>query len=319
MSWDQSLKLLAANGFTAIVPNIAWGGSASYPSKVLPVSDIVAQRGDQIAQCLEAAHKAGLQVHVWKVNWNMGWSSPKEFVEQMKRDGRTQVRFDGTSKEPWLCPSHPANQQLEIDSMVEIASNYDVDGIHFDYIRYPDQDYCFCPGCRERFEDSIGQKVANWSADVRKDQAIRAKWLDFRRANITKVVSEVSRLARAKRPGIKISAAVFRDWPTDRDAVGQDWKLWCEKGYVDFVCPMDYTPLNSQFESQVTGQKTWAGNTPVYPGIGLSTWQSRDPVKVIEQIQITRKHNAGGFMIFEYDAIEAEQVLPLLGLGVTRR
>ena len=41
---------------------------------------------------------------------------------------------------------------LERDAMLEVATNYDVDGIHFDYIRYPASDHCYCDGCRTRFE-----------------------------------------------------------------------------------------------------------------------------------------------------------------------
>mgnify|MGYP000700577408 CR=1 FL=1 len=35
----------------------------------------------------------------------------------------------------------------------------------------------------------------------------------------------------------------------DRDTIGQDWKLWCDRGYLDFVCPMDYTASSAQFRS----------------------------------------------------------------------
>ena len=74
-----------------------------------------------------------------------------------------------------------------------------------------------------------------------------------------KNVSEtVRREAKKIKPGIKISAAVFNNWAADRDGVGQDWKLWCEKGYVDFVCPMDYTPSNGSFENMVVKQVQWA-------------------------------------------------------------
>ena len=51
MTWDQAIKELADNGFTAIFPNMLWGGSAFYQSDVLPVAPEVATRGDQIAQC----------------------------------------------------------------------------------------------------------------------------------------------------------------------------------------------------------------------------------------------------------------------------
>ncbi len=319
MSWDEAIKHLADNGFTAILPNMVWGGVAFYHSKILPAYKGLAEKGDQIELCLAACRKYGLECHVWKVNYNMGWATDEAFVEKMRSRGRVQVSFDGSVNERWLCPSHPENQRLEIASLLEIARQYDVDGLHFDYIRYPGRDGCFCDGCRRRFEDAIGQKIEQWPSDVREDPGLEEKWLDFRRQQITSVVAAVAAQARQIRPGIKISAAVFRNWPVDRDVVGQDWKLWCDRGYLDFVCPMDYFDSSATFERAVVNQMEWAGAVPCYPGIGLSVW--RDPAdiaKLIEQIDSTRRHRTGGFTVFNYGAREAREILPLLGKGLTR-
>ncbi len=319
INWDEAIRRLAENGFTAILPNMLWGGAAFYASKVLPVAPQVASRGDQIAQCLAACRKHGIQIHVWKVNWNLGQAAPKEFVDKLRSEGRLQASSSG-KEERWLCPSHPDNQALEIASMVEVARDYDVDGIHFDYIRYPDGDHCFCARCKERFQRSTGLKVQSWPKDVLADGPVRQAWLDWRRGNITAVVKAVSERARAIRPGVKISAAVFSNWAADRDGVGQDWKLWCEKHYVDFVCPMDYTPSNGSFENMVAKQMKWANGTPCYPGIGVSASSSHFGVdRVIDQINITRRHNTGGFVIFNYGAAESKDLLPKLGLGITSK
>ena len=119
---------------------------------------------------------------------------------------------------------------------------------------------------------------------------------------------------------MKVSAAVFLNWPRDRDSVGQDWKLWCEKGYLDFVCPMDYTPHNSAFEGIVSQQVQWAGKVPCYPGIGLSCWTPPDDlVSLIEKIQITRRLKTGGFTIFDYSPAATRKVVELCGRGITRK
>lgn len=317
-TWDEAIKQLHDCGFTAILPNMLWGGTAYYRSSVLPVYDEFGKKGDQIDACLAACRKYGVECHIWKVNWNMSSRVPAEFVANMRDARRVQVGRNGEVKERWLCPSHPENQKLEIEAMLEVARNYAVDGIHFDYIRYPDGDHCFCDGCRERFETFLGHRVANWPDDCGKDGPDRQAWLDFRRSNINTVVRTVAEEARKIRPGIKISAAVFRNWPVDRDGVGQDWKLWCDNGWLDFVCPMDYTESNATFRNQVRAQVEFAGKVPVYPGIGLSCWSDpQDVVKLVEQIEICRKFGTGGFTIFQYDA-RMESVLPMLHLGATR-
>jgi len=318
MTWDEAIKTLADNGFTAIMVNMLWGGVAYYDSHVLPVAPEVAVQGDQLAACVAACKKYGVQCHVWKVNWNMSARTPAEFLAKMQREGRTQVAYDGTPEPSWLCPSNPMNQQLEIDAMVEVATQYDVDGIHFDYIRYPNVDYCFCAGCRARFEAAIGKTITNWPADARNDPVIRQQWLDFRRDNITRVVAAVHDAVKKVKPNVQISAAVFANWQADRNTVGQDWKLWCERGYLDFVCPMDYTSSNTQFETLIGQQRAWAGKVPCYPGIGLSVWPALDATQLFDQINITRRLGTGGFTIFNYNTAEAADIVPLCGEGITR-
>jgi uncharacterized lipoprotein YddW (UPF0748 family) len=249
----------------------------------------------------------------------MGSATDAAFVRSMVAAGRVQRDAEGKLEERWLCPSHPENQKLEIEAMVEIARKYPVDGLHFDYIRFPDGSHCFCDGCRARFEQHLGRALANWPADVRAAGAVRSRWLDWRRDQITLVVRSVAEQARQVRPGIRISAAVFSNWPTDRDSIGQDWKLWCEKGYLDFVCPMDYTDSNQTFRTYVRNQTEWASGKPLYPGIGLSCWTDpRDPVRLIEQIAICREFKTGGFTVFNYDQ-NAEAVLPYCALGTTAK
>ena len=104
-----------------------WGGVAYYDSAVLPVAPEVKERGDPLAACVAACRKHGVQCHVWKVNWNMGFRAPADFAARMRREGRTQVGYDGKPEPQWLCPSHPANRQLEIAAMVEVAAKYDAE------------------------------------------------------------------------------------------------------------------------------------------------------------------------------------------------
>ena len=310
-SWDEAIRFLKENNFKAIFPNMLWGGLAYYPSEVLPVADAVKERGDQIAQCLSACKKYGVECHIWKVNFNLA-NAPKEFVDKLRQEGRLQVDKEG-KEVLWLCPSHPENFKLELESMLEVVRKYDVDGIHFDYIRYPDANSCYCDGCRKRFEEEKGVKVENWPQDVISGP-LKDLYADWRREQITKLVKAVSEEARKIKPSIKISAAVFQDYPNCREYVGQDWKLWVEEGYLDFVCPMDYTDSNSKFESLVKNQKeVIKGKIPFYPGIGAFII----PVEqVLQQIEIARKLGAEGFIIFNYDTRLVEY-LPYISKGAT--
>ena len=318
-NWDESIKFLADNGFNAILPNMLWGGMAYYKSDVLPTYANYAKQGDQVRQCLDACRKYNVKCHVWKVNWNMGSHLDKAFVERMKAEKRTQVLFNGERKDTWLCPSNPLNRRQEADAMLELVRNYpDLDGIHFDYIRYPDSSSCFCDGCRARFEERIGRKVENWPADTRSD-ALKNEWLQFRRDNITALVKLVHDEAKALRPTIQISAALFGNWMSDRDGVGQDWELWCRNGWLDFACPMDYVDSAVAFKGKVKRQIAWAHDVKLCPGIGLSCWtKPQDPLNMIDQIQAVRDLGLKGYTVFNFDNY-ARAVLPSLRLGCTSK
>ena len=182
---------------------------------------------------------------------------------------RVQVNARGERKTRWLCPSHPANQRLEIEAMVELAKK-GVDGIHFDYIRYPDGGHCFCDGCRRRFEKRLGRRVADWPAALRDENPpadLKEAWKDFRCANISAVVKGVAERVHRECPGVQVSAATFRNASSDPYEVGQDWRAWCRAGWLDFVCNMDYEDSAAMFRSQVTLQKDAVGKTKL-----SSTW-----------------------------------------------
>ncbi len=317
--WERSMKILAENNFSAVVPNMLWGGVAYYPSQVLPVDPSVAERGDQIAQCVEAGKKFGVQVHVWKVNHNLS-RAPKEFVERMRAEGRTQKTFDGEDVD-WLCPSHPDNFKLEFDSIMEVIKNYRIDGFHFDYIRYPHDRACYCEGCRERFQKDTGVTVEKWPDDVRGGD-LTDQFQDWRREQVTRLVRAVSEEAHKIKPDIAISAAVFNDWVNHRRTVGQDTVLWLKESYLDFVCPMDYTTDIEDLRKKVTQQGGFieevaveSRRVPLYIGIGA--FRLPDPADLIEQIQLARELGADGFVLFQYNEELAEQKLPALLLGVT--
>jgi len=308
--WERSARLLASNGFNMVLPNMLWAGRAHYPSDVLPRSATFEKFGDQIAQCLAAAKKHGLEVHVWKVNYNLS-GAPKDFVERLRREGRTQVAADGQPHN-WLCPSHPENLKLELESMLEVARKYDVDGLHFDYIRYPGGQYCYCDGCRKRFEAETGRQVANWPKDCYSGPR-RKEYRDWRAKQITKLVEAVHREAKKLKPKIKISAAVFGAYPSCRESVGQDWPQWIKAGYLDFVCPMDYTQSDLSFINLVTNQlKLVEGRIPVYPGIGA--WRLT-PDRTVGQIHHARRLGAAGFTIFNFHESTADAHIPAIGLG----
>jgi len=316
VGWDRMAFDLSRNGFNAVMPYLATGGVAYYDSKFLPYYDDLDTHGDHLAACVQACRPRGVETHVRKLNWFLH-NTPKSFIDDMREQERTQVDVDGNPVD-WLCPSHPLNYELEMNVMLEIIDNYEIDGIHYDFIRYPDEKCCYCNGCRERFETNTGIIVAGWPADCYSGEHKDA-YREWRREQITRLVRAMREAVDERKKAIKISAAVFQNYPSCSSSVGQDWVSWIEKGYLDFVCPMDYTNSLSTFQTLVTTQMGYvAGRAPVYPGIGTSSSQSGlTPDRAIAQMLVARQLGAEGFVLFVYNDYLAEMVLPNLRKGLT--
>ncbi|MDR0871094.1 MAG: family 10 glycosylhydrolase [Planctomycetaceae bacterium] len=317
--WERTMKELSEAGFNAVIPNFLWGGSANYASDVLHRNKKFEQYGDQVEQAIAAGKKYGVEVHAWQVCWRLE-GSPREYIEKMQKEGRTQVSFNGEPS-AWLCPSNPKNIDLECETLCELVRKYkDLDGIHFDYIRYPDSEHCYCEGCKERFESAAGVNAENFPKDVRGTGKFAKQYNQWRCGNITKLVERVHKEAKVIRSNIKISAAVFPSYPGCKYGISQDWGLWVERGYLDFVCPMDYTDNPANFEGYIQRQKEIVKDRiPLYPGIGATaTGIAMTPDRVAAEIDIVRKQNAPGFVIFNLTERTIQSIPPMMKLGPTR-
>lgn len=311
--WDRTIRHLSRMGFNAVFPIMAWGGEIAFAGEYLPRA-ASAGREDQLAACLAACKKYGVECHVWKINFNLGRCHP-EIMAKFKAEDRLQRDRDGRQVR-WLCPTDPRNINLERTIMIEMLRKYDLDGLHFDYIRYPSVEACFCPRCREQFEQVVGRRFERWPQEVL-DGPEYPRFRQWRADNITRLVKIVSRQAREIRPSVKLSAAVFPDPHRDRYVVGQDWSRWVREGLLDFVCPMNYFPTGEFLEGRIRRQVQAVGGTaPVY--IGLGTWQMQDASDLAAQIELARELGADGYVLFHYDDLTlAEEWMPLLRKGPT--
>jgi len=310
-NWNRTCQVLSQSGITAVFPNILWAGAAHFPSKYVSQIESSKPFGDQLAQCVRAARASGLEIHVWKVCWNLAFA-PKNFIESMRKQGRVQKNTRGEPQN-WLCPSDPSNIALELSTIEEVLNNYDLDGVHLDYIRYPDANACYCAGCRQRFENWCGQKVKNWPREVVYGRQ-SGNYKTWRNAQITNFVRAVRNEMKKIKPRAKLSAAVYPKYPDCTESMGQDWGLWLKEGLVDFVCPMDYFPNVSSFRETVGRQLALQTNGKrIYPGIGATLDEGDLDAEVfLGQIRALRERGAGGFMLFDLNPSLAANFLPLI-------
>ena len=319
------MKKIADAGLNCVFVRVARGVNAIYPSKILPMDDWAADQWndgkgrDELKVMIDAAHKYGLEFHAWKVNFNASagmraGDGPAAFYQKMKADDRLARDVNGVQTSA-LNPGDPRNRQLEVDVMKELVDNYDVDGVHFDYIRYTEiggdgkENFDFDYGAvsRREFEKSRGVAVANWPADVFSGN-LKTEYEDWERENINDVVKRVYQNTKARKPNVQVSAAVWRANRKYRAGLKQDWTRWARENWLDFVVPMDYSADNARFESDMKEQiPNVAGHIPFAAGIG--NYLIKNPQDVVKQIEIARKNGADGYVLFAYNDDNIDAVL----------
>jgi uncharacterized lipoprotein YddW (UPF0748 family) len=315
-SWARSMPLLARHGFTAVFPYAGSAGAALYPSASLPQTDAGRAAGDPLGACCDAAQEAGLAVHAWKICWNLE-GAPADQIARLKAAGRLQVSDTGQTLN-WLCPSRADNVERELAAVEEIARRYPVQGVHLDYIRYPDRHSCYCRSCRAGFESSEKVKVKQWPADVLKPPLLD-RYSRFRTGQISRFVRLARQRLREVRPSAVLSAAVYGWYPGCIATLGQDWGDWVKRDTVAFVCPMNYSGSTLEFSGWLRKQLPLAtGRAQIIPGIGVTSVSSRlNGLQTIDQIQAARRAGATGFILYDFNHSLEQDVLPLLSLGVT--
>lgn len=302
-SWDVAMESMARGGYNTVMSFMLYAGGAAYDSKILPVVPLARDK-DLLAEAVAAGKKHGIGVYAAKVNytlWNNSrfWPRDEAFAKTLSSD-RLQVDVSGESIDTHLCPSHPQNLEHEVATVLEVVRNYDIAGICLDYIRYNDEKRCYCDGCRRRFEEEYELKVENWPADVFSGDR-KPSYRQFRRDQVTRLVAATSREAKAIRPDLQVTAAVLTNGPRARDTYGQDWRLWLDKGYLDFACPMTYETQIDAFEQSTRLDREWAGAHRLAPGIAECWLAGTD--QTVRHVAILRRHGAVGFFLFQGDWI----------------
>ncbi len=193
----------ADEGFDLLIPCVKNpDGLLDYHSRVGNVRPVF-RDWDPLEVLAAEARRVRIKVHAWYCNSREG---PKSKLLQ-RYPGAVAVLRDG--KPSWdrgkwaafVCIARPEVRAYEAAIMKEVVDNYDINGVHFDYIRVGDGT-CYCPRCRKvlkRLEGITPDKVRFWSR-------MSAKWFEWRVAQVTKLVREVSRYAHRK--GKEVSAAV---------------------------------------------------------------------------------------------------------------
>lgn len=313
--WDSVMAKAKAGGLNAAFVRVGRGGNTLYPNPLLPLDPWAKEAGgDELQRAIDAARKHGLAFHAWRVVYHLG-SAPREYQERMAAEDRLVRDPEGTQHN-WANPGDPRNQELEYQVALDLIKRYDVDGYHLDYIRYPEVPHTrfdYGEVSRREFERASGVRVKRWPQDVRTG-SMRERYEEWQRENISRLVKRIYTGIKEVKPKVQVSAAVWRNYPSCRDGVRQEWPRWVRAGWLDFVVPMNYVLDAGEQEQMVRAHiREVGGARPVIAGIG--SWQLHSPGEVLAHVRAARAGGAKGFVLFSFNDEAIGDHLQVLSAG----
>ncbi len=332
----------AGSGFNTLLVQVRGRGDAFYASSLEPRAERLPDNPafDPLRLVIEEAHARGMAVHAWVntylvwgpvdpprsprhvVNANPDWlavprSLGRELHDRNPRDPRylrsiTEHAWahQRTVTGLWSSPSHPAVQARVQAVWLELATNYDLQGIHFDYVRLPSGEFDYSRGTLDRFRAWVrpylsSQRYADLVAASGSNpfamaEALGDLWDQFRRDQVSTLVRRIYRSVKEVRPDLVISAALVPDPKEARVKRYQDWWGWLADGFLDVAVPMAYTTDREQFDAWVEEARVSAGSRErVWAGVGAY----KNPVDAtLRQIEDARERGVGGVVVFAYDS-----------------
>lgn len=247
------------------------------------------------ADVLALAKEQGLETHAW--TWAL-CRGDKELLEKHPDWYDVSRRGDSAADKPpyvgyyhFLCPSHEEVHDHLAKIVAELGDTSDLNGIHLDYIRYPDVilpvalwkkynliqneelpqfDFCYCEVCRNAFKKQTGEDPLKLP-----DPTTNAAWRQYRFDSVTKLVNHLVEVAHGIHK--QITAAVFPTPTLAKKLVRQDWVHW----NLDAVLPMVYHSFHNEKPEWIEravkeGVTELPADRPLYAGLYLPDLKGDD-------------------------------------------
>jgi len=268
---------------------------------------------DLLSQATELGRAAGIEIHpilggVTDVGLSPAARKRRSYVSGKPGGSRQDGRF---------CASHAATRTGSPRIAADILDHHTVQGLHLDYIRYIDTGNglkwpCQCRACRMKYREIFGREDIT-AAELQVPGAA-FKYLQFRNANIAEVVRQVREIALQN--GVELSMAARADYFGSALVEGQDWADWARRGWLAFLCPMNYTTDRAEHHRLLKMQLDVVGGAcPVYSGIGRK-WSAGEltTADMLLQAEDAFSLGAAGICLFRFNALTAADFAALKDL-----
>lgn len=329
-------------GFNTLIVQVRGRGDAYYRSRWEPAPPGLSASGkyDPLALAIREAHRNRLAVHAW-INTYLTANAdtlpadsshivyrrpdllavPQALARQLyhlePRDPgyvRALADYAQANRDHveglYLSPAAPEVKEHIYSIWIDLLERYQLDGLHFDYVRYPAPDYDYSRVALLRFRDwllpqltdTLRERFASLESSdpLVYSDSFPDSWNRFRRQQVTELVERIYYGVKKRAPGRLVTAAVFADAGDAFSLRLQDWRDWLRRGILDVACPMAYTPDTEIFRQQIQAAVEAAGGARVWAGIGAY----RNTVdSTVEKIEAARALGVAGVALFSYTSL----------------
>lgn len=260
------LDQLQQAGINTVLFQTRIRSTTAYPSAFEPWDEVFtgipgkAPMYDPLQFALDECHKRGMELHAWVVAFPICRTDVARKLGKRALPAQ-QPKLCQRCGDQWMMdPGVPETADYIAKICREIVENYKVDGIHLDYIRYPEKSISFNDRRTYR-KYGKGQDLNTW-----------------RKNNVTRVADKIHKAVKAVRPWVKISCSPvgkYADLPQQssygwnaRDAVAQDAQGWLRDGIMDLIFPMMYFDGKHFYPFAIDWSEHSYGRQ-VAPGLGI--------------------------------------------------
>lgn len=253
-------------------------GTMIYPSMYEPWDGCLSGKPgispgyDALQFAIDECHQRGMEIHAWVVTMPVGKWNGKGCSQLHKRFPKLIKKI---GDEGFMNPEDPQTARYLADICEEITKNYDIDGIHLDYIRYPE----------------------TWKLKVSKPQG---------RQYITNIVRAIHDKVKQQKPWVKMSCSpigkfddLSRYWSHGWNAFSkgcQDAQGWLRDGLMDELFPMMYFK-GDQFYPFALDWAEQSHGKIVAPGLGIYFLSPREGnwelSTITQEMEVLRQYGLG--------------------------
>ncbi len=310
----ELIKFAKKSGIKTLFVQFYRANKAWFPTKASDTSfyrDSLNSVGeDAFALLIRSAHQQGIEVHAWLNLLSLSANKDAPILikygldiltrnVELKRD-LEDYKIDN---QYFLEPSDPRVKRELLIIISDLLKKYpELDGIQFDYIRYPDSHpfYGYSRHNMELFKRSTRIK------DIKEEDPV---WKQWKRDNVTRLLTALVKKVRAIRPRMHISTTGCVSYSRSYHEAFQDWPLWVNTGLVEFVTMMNYPADLPEYEKNINVLKTKVNDfKKVNIAVGAYKF-IKTPDVFYQQYEVCKKAGARSCVVFYYGNIQENPAL----------